>query len=817
MAKFQGQVITKQGSNLLARALAGEGKFIFTKAAFGNQKHTEHLEDITNLKSLKLNLNVVRIFNDDGDVVLILHITNEHLNEGFLTNEFGIFAKLEGDREEILYSYAVAEEPDSIPANTFGTTYETTTEIYMNFASNIETDIYVREGAAFLTEPRADEIYVKNEYPVHGNLKSKTQLKADHIYFDDSGNFYLNTGGDRIWNNSPTPDIKLVKVTFKTIYTWITNIWADLKTKEPTISKKTAFNLDKTNLTENDSNKLFTAKGALDLFNTLTTNFTNAVNTAKEYFRTELVKKIDKTSISSSLTSTSTATVLSSAGAKNLEDKKLNISDAWKQQAKTIGNTTTPTDLNNIFEPGMYVSNDSSNKFINCPFGSNAAFVLYVETPAPDVPDKYSIQTFFDFISNKIIRRVKVDYVWKNFERIDGGDRLLRTINGDLEGVKRGTNGIFLSSGNTLNFSSNNNVYHFNYHTFPDSQQILEFYLNNGDSKGGMGDLYVKNLFTKGGYFEANSNSDAIWSQYRWRTKDGFWRFEAHPYSNGSGNKRMNLVYNNGSTDTYLSFPDIGNGDNVAYRSWVNAQRTWANVSGKPSVFNPASHTHSWAELSGKPNFVNVVDSTSTTDIATPRSVKLAYDKGVAALTEAQKKENAFAKNTAHNKNFGTTAGTVLEGNKIDQITGKTYGGILNTAGAKTAGKTYWDNNTKKLFLCKNNNSDTSANVNNYIALDNNSLLDRLENLKSFVIESGTNSYGSYRKYNDGFIEQWGEDSFETNTFPVPFKRSCIVIVTDRTTIGDVESSKVESKTLTTFKYKYKSYGRLKSWYACGY
>lgn len=92
-----------------------------------------------------------------------------------------------------------------------------------------------------------------------------------------------------------------------------------------------------------------------------------------------------------------------------------------------------------------------------------------------------------------------------------------------------------------------------------------------------------------------------------------------------------------------------------------------------------------------------------------------------------------------------------------------------------------------------------------------------LENLKSFVIESGTNSYGSYRKYNDGFIEQWGEDSFETNTFPVPFKRSCIVIVTDRTTSNDVESSKVESKSLTTFKYKYKSYARLKSWYACGY
>ena len=40
--------------------------------------------------------------------------------------------------------------------------------------------------------------------------------------------------------------------------------------KEPNISKKSGFNLEKTNLTENDSSKLFTAKGALDLYNKLT-------------------------------------------------------------------------------------------------------------------------------------------------------------------------------------------------------------------------------------------------------------------------------------------------------------------------------------------------------------------------------------------------------------------------------------------------------------------------------------------------------------------------------------------------------------------
>ena len=84
---------------------------------------------------------------------------------------------------------------------------------------------------------------------------------------------------------------------------------------------------------------------------------------------------------------------------------------------------------------------------------------------------------------------------------------------------------------------------------------------------------------------------------------------------------------------------------------------------------------------------------------------------------------------------YGTEEGTSLEGNKFVQMTGKDYGGILNIAGQKEAGKAYWDNNTKKLYICKNNNSDISPNVNNYIPFDSNSLLERLENLSTFKVQ----------------------------------------------------------------------------------
>ena len=85
---------------------------------------------------------------------------------------------------------------------------------------------------------------------------------------------------------------------------------------------------------------------------------------------------------------------------------------------------------------------------------------------------------------------------------------------------------------------------------------------------------------------------------------------------------------------------------------------------------------------------------------------------------------------------YGTQESTALEGNKFTQMMGKDYGGILNEPGTKEVGKAYWDNNTKKLYICKNNNSDISPNVNNYIPFDSNSLLERLENLISSKIEN---------------------------------------------------------------------------------
>ena len=81
---------------------------------------------------------------------------------------------------------------------------------------------------------------------------------------------------------------------------------------------------------------------------------------------------------------------------------------------------------------------------------------------------------------------------------------------------------------------------------------------------------------------------------------------------------------------------------------------------------------------------------------------------------------------------FGTEEGKALEGMMLARLAGCVgYGGDIQEPGVKDINYIYYDRNTRKMYKCLNQNSDVSANVANFIPLDNNSLLDRLENLNT--------------------------------------------------------------------------------------
>ena len=151
---------------------------------------------------------------------------------------------------------------------------------------------------------------------------------------------------------------------------------------------------------------------------------------------------------------------------------------------------------------------------------------------------------------------------------------------------------------------------------------------------------------------------------------------------------------------------------------------------------------------------------------------------------------------------YGTEEGKALEGNKFTQMIGKDYGGVLNEIGLKEAGKAYWDNNTKKLYICKNNNSDISPNVNNYIPFDSNSLLERLENLSTYTnLGFGKSAIVSIANFCIETISVAGVAGIRTANITTNFKKIIAVTLTPYITQGQNDPSLMTQVAHNSYNY----------------
>lgn len=134
----------------------------------------------------------------------------------------------------------------------------------------------------------------------------------------------------------------------------------------------------------------------------------------------------------------------------------------------------------------------------------------------------------------------------------------------------------------------------------------------------------------------------------------------------------------------------------------------------------------------GGNDYYNVDDFNQNSELIDKETEKL--NNAVTKIQEGATREKAGI------VQFGTEEGKALEGMMLARLAGCIgYGGDIQTDGVKDINYIYYDRNTRKMYKCLNQNSDVSANVANFIPLDNNSLLDRLENLiktKTFKISS---------------------------------------------------------------------------------
>ena len=254
------------------------------------------------------------------------------------------------------------------------------------------------------------------------------------------------------------------------------------------------------------------------------------------------------------------------------------------------------------------------------------------------------------------------------------------------------------------------------------------------------------------------------------------------------------------------------------------------NINITPASIGAAdsSHTHTKANIT---DFPTSMKNPNALEIKMNGQNPVSYDgaaaKSINITASGIGAEPAFKKNGAFNKNFGTTSNTVLEGAKLAEILGLTYGGSLNTSSAKTVNYAYYDSTTKKVYKCIKATSINYADANYFEAISNNDLLSKLQN---FIISSGSNTNGYYRKYSDGFIEQFGTFNFSggTNasvikTLPITMKTTNYIVVCNPNFALERNSAawgivNPTTKTTTTITFK-KAHSETTDvyWYVCGY
>lgn len=124
----------------------------------------------------------------------------------------------------------------------------------------------------------------------------------------------------------------------------------------------------------------------------------------------------------------------------------------------------------------------------------------------------------------------------------------------------------------------------------------------------------------------------------------------------------------------------------------------------------------------GGNDYYNVDDFNQNSELIDKETEKL--NNAVTKIQEGATREKAGI------VQFGTEEGKALEGMMLARLAGCIgYGGDIQTDGVKDINYIYYDRNTRKMYKCLNQNSDVSANVANFIPLDNNSLGEKIDKL----------------------------------------------------------------------------------------
>lgn len=255
--RTDGAIITNAGQELLSYALANNKQVNFTKVKLGkgDVNTFDEAKKLTDVVSFYKQIPITSIARNNAGIVRIRSsFTNADFPLQVVLKEIGVFAVVEG-KSEVLFGYVNDGEGESFPPGSSGNIVERVRDIYVGVSTNTQVTAVVDRSVVYATIYDLDEEIAKC---------------AKKITRVNPGNG-IHGGG-----------------------TLGEDITVSIKSNDTSINldATNGITLKKTDLTENDSTKLFSAKGAFDLKSWLVTNYTTLMNNIKSVLDNDIATKL---------------------------------------------------------------------------------------------------------------------------------------------------------------------------------------------------------------------------------------------------------------------------------------------------------------------------------------------------------------------------------------------------------------------------------------------------------------------------------------------------------------------------------------------
>lgn len=239
MAKYPSMITTKKGLDLNSEANATQKAVVFTRVVVGDGSvpNNTAIQDMTNVISPKMDLAVSGGANQgNGQYTVRASLANDTLASGFYAKEVGLYAKLAGSTNEVLYAYTnggnyvdyIPDKSTPIDAQEFNIDVVIGNAATVNIEVKNETYITVQD---LQSHEDNEDAHQNLSSTIDQTLEPTADKNTLRNLLSNLANMIMQTTGQDDWKKAPVKNIAQILTMFSALVDNLEVEWTENNTK----------------------------------------------------------------------------------------------------------------------------------------------------------------------------------------------------------------------------------------------------------------------------------------------------------------------------------------------------------------------------------------------------------------------------------------------------------------------------------------------------------------------------------------------------------------------------------------------------------